>query len=268
MTWKDVDTDLVALFGEASRARGHVKVAAFQAVSAARSYDFGELFTGHGLRTSRRVKTAEAAEFKKLYLRKWYREAKASLEKLTRIHASRAKAKAAFRERLKIDPKLRASVAAYIRKWCALNKARTTETKRAWTRRNAERLNAKRRATRLERARNGVPSQKRKPLTSAQRDRANERNRAWEERNRASLKARRRERYRANLDEMRRKKRDDARARYAAKKKPPGWSLASKAARAGLPDSTVRMRIRRGWSLADALRVPVRGLVAAQRSAA
>lgn len=206
-----IDTDVLEVIGEATRAH-----------STLQNYAFGELSIGRHQGTSRRARLAEQREFKCYYLRKWHREAKADPAKWARVYESRLKAKARYREKIRADPRLGARVRAAMTRWRATNRDAVVEQGRSWRARNADKINCRRRERAAAQRVAGTPRKKRKSLTPEQRAAHNARNRAYVARKKDEIRERRKALYRANLDTNRQRKREDARRRYRASKEEGG----------------------------------------------
>ena len=79
MSWKDLKIELLEHFGAASHTRGHTRNSRFQAASASRTFESGELSTGHrgGLVSSKKERAAERVEFSDIYRKNWEARARA-----------------------------------------------------------------------------------------------------------------------------------------------------------------------------------------------
>lgn len=233
MTWKNVDADVLELFGEAFHTRGHVQRAEYRAAAASRTYDFGELSAARfGLRTSRKAKSEEAREMTRYYFRKWKAAVKADPVKAARF---RAQACAYARKgwvKLKADPVRLAKrkaikCASYARNKATIRKRRnaqtTPETRRKWSA-----------SSKAKAAADADRAAHEKVLAKARRDR-------WY----ASLK-KDPERYAKFL--ARCGKANLRRYHATAIRKPAGWSMRSRARAAGISYEAVRGRMRRGLS--------------------
>jgi hypothetical protein len=127
---KDLDREILELFGEAAHTRGHVRSEPGRKMGS-RPFDFGELSTDRLHSSTKAQKRAEAREFMRYYLRKWKAEVKADPVRAERFRRMAcAYARKAW-PRVKADPKRHANVCA---------------SKRAFYYRHREKIAADRRA--------------------------------------------------------------------------------------------------------------------------
>jgi hypothetical protein len=131
---KELDREILELFGEAYHARGHLCSAPGRKMGP-RSFDFGELSTDRLQRTTKAERRAEAREFKRYYMRKWWAAVKADPAKRERYRAMACayvrKARRKAWPQIKADPKRIAKIRATQRAFYERHRESISERRRA-----------------------------------------------------------------------------------------------------------------------------------------